>query len=803
MMVWGWLLWAQAGSALGLPMGEGQGLTGNTTVLSVPAVTNLGFGFAPRWSFLLAGADAGYFQNWLSIGDLNLLMREAYLDEETKTRLLEKLPDPTWDLYLQTDLAVLSFSAGRWAFAFRPTGRVSLQIPPDLIRLAWEGMLLGHTYDFSSFQGQAILYNDLSVGYSFPIRVQDFLGVREKRDLLFGVNLSFLWGVGILDLEPSTKFLTVSNRGVTYGVDTVRFRSAGVMTWDSAFVVAPSGAGLNVGISAATEVDAQTSLTLSLENLFGFINWYRNPVEGMAVVDEDSLLVGDLRNTNDIGQYFDGKFRDTVDLAERGPFQTHFSPVFRAGVRIQPESYPQLALHATYTQGFKRDLLGTTTPRLDAGIEYALASWLPFRLGLTFGGRIGWGLGVGTGIHAGRFAMDMGYTALRGVGTLARGEHLYLTVGLVGPVTGTFRGTIIDSLTQKPVVAQVTVYTRTREISVPVDSMGHFSFPVMGRFRVKVEHPLYAFREYAFEVSPGEVVEETLQLRPLIAPVVLKFVDEKTGNPVSNVALRLEASARQPIEARSDTSGMWQGKLLEGRWRILAKHPDYQDKTGEIFVQGGKPLEHTFSLQPLYGELVIRVVDAQEAKPLQAHVVLKKGTGEVLLDTTTNSEGVISLRLREGAYRIEVDKPKTRYIRRQTRVELEGGTRVEKEIALLRKAMVFTFRNIYFDLNKATIRPESYPLLDSIAVMLLENPTVKVEIGGHTDARGSFTYNLRLSQARAEAVRQYLISKGVEADRLIAKGYGESRLIIKRARTEAEHQQNRRVEFRILGEMKR
>jgi outer membrane protein OmpA-like peptidoglycan-associated protein len=136
------------------------------------------------------------------------------------------------------------------------------------------------------------------------------------------------------------------------------------------------------------------------------------------------------------------------------------------------------------------------------------------------------------------------------------------------------------------------------------------------------------------------------------------------------------------------------------------------------------------------------------------------------------------------------------------RVEIRGGQILEKEVGLLRKKMVFTFRNILFDFNKATLRPESYPVLDSIAQVLKENPTVVVEIGGHTDTRGSFRYNLRLSQARANSVREYLLQKGIEPNRLIAKGYGEMRPLVKPERTEADYQKNRRVEFRILGEVK-
>jgi len=96
---------------------------------------------------------------------------------------------------------------------------------------------------------------------------------------------------------------------------------------------------------------------------------------------------------------------------------------------------------------------------------------------------------------------------------------------------------------------------------------------------------------------------------------------------------------------------------------------------------------------------------------------------------------------------------------------------------------------------------ESYPVLDSVAQILKENPTMVVEIGGHTDTRGSRRYNQRLSQRRAEAVKNYLVRvHGIDPSRLIAKGYGESRPLVKPERTEADYAKNRRVEFLIIGQ---
>jgi peptidoglycan-associated lipoprotein len=112
--------------------------------------------------------------------------------------------------------------------------------------------------------------------------------------------------------------------------------------------------------------------------------------------------------------------------------------------------------------------------------------------------------------------------------------------------------------------------------------------------------------------------------------------------------------------------------------------------------------------------------------------------------------------------------------------------------------------NIYYDYDKTTLRPESETILDTLIQLLEENPTVKLEIGSHTDSRGSKEYNEKLSLGRAESVVKYLISKGVNLNRLTAKGYGENNPVNKCVDgvkcTEEEYQENRRTTFKVLAE---
>jgi len=107
-------------------------------------------------------------------------------------------------------------------------------------------------------------------------------------------------------------------------------------------------------------------------------------------------------------------------------------------------------------------------------------------------------------------------------------------------------------------------------------------------------------------------------------------------------------------------------------------------------------------------------------------------------------------------------------------------------------------QKIHFEFNKSNIRPISYPILDDVVELMKRNPSIKkIEIGGHCDWIGSDAYNLKLSQRRAQAVVDYLVGKGVERDRLVAKGYGESVPIADNNTTEGRAK-NRRVEFTVL-----
>ncbi|SHH05101.1 OmpA family protein [Pedobacter caeni] len=122
---------------------------------------------------------------------------------------------------------------------------------------------------------------------------------------------------------------------------------------------------------------------------------------------------------------------------------------------------------------------------------------------------------------------------------------------------------------------------------------------------------------------------------------------------------------------------------------------------------------------------------------------------------------------------------------------------------LFEKGKILRLENIHYDFDKANIRPDAAKILDELVRTMRDNPTLKIELGSHTDSRGVDIYNLDLSQRRATSAVNYLVSRGISRDRMTAKGYGEQKLLNRCANgvacSVAEHQANRRTEFKVLA----
>jgi peptidoglycan-associated lipoprotein len=190
----------------------------------------------------------------------------------------------------------------------------------------------------------------------------------------------------------------------------------------------------------------------------------------------------------------------------------------------------------------------------------------------------------------------------------------------------------------------------------------------------------------------------------------------------------------------------------------------------------------------------------------------------------TNSSDTVKLKIRtddKGYYKITLN-PRTDYelfgkhedyfdskLEFQTTKGLEQSADLVQDLELepFDYEAVFTLEGIYYDLDKANIRTDAAKILDTIVVLLNKYPKIRLELGSHTDCRSDSIYNKGLSQRRADSAVSYIVRQGIDSARLVAKGYGESKLVndcacegsyVKRKCTEEEHQMNRRTTFKLL-----
>ena len=195
---------------------------------------------------------------------------------------------------------------------------------------------------------------------------------------------------------------------------------------------------------------------------------------------------------------------------------------------------------------------------------------------------------------------------------------------------------------------------------------------------------------------------------------------------------------------------------------------------------------------------------------------------EVLDETTTGDDGKFLFRVYEHEhYNLVGEKigGQSQYLitrgefttvgkaaDRDTLTDLVTDIKYDTTLVLERieKNKIFVMENIYYDLDESFIRDDAALELDKLVTIMRDNPQLKIELSSHTDDRAPDDYNMKLSDRRAKSAVEYMVTQGIKKERLVAKGYGETKLIIPNAQTEEQHQINRRTEFKILelGEKK-
>jgi len=208
-------------------------------------------------------------------------------------------------------------------------------------------------------------------------------------------------------------------------------------------------------------------------------------------------------------------------------------------------------------------------------------------------------------------------------------------------------------------------------------------------------------------------------------------------------------------------------------------------------------------LKPTATEALLKVyVHNDDGTPRVNEIIFFKGLkGKTVSKGISDKDGRFSILIKKGdTYKIDY-KFFGDSIEYST-FEIPGGDNTlftQKVELVISPPKTYTLENVFFDTGKATLRPESFKSLNDIVEVLKMKPTMIIEIAGHTDDVGDDNANMILSQNRAESVRKYIISKGIAANRVTAKGYGETQPVADNASDKGK-QKNRRTEVRIIKE---
>ncbi|MCK5131647.1 MAG: OmpA family protein [Candidatus Sabulitectum sp.] len=255
------------------------------------------------------------------------------------------------------------------------------------------------------------------------------------------------------------------------------------------------------------------------------------------------------------------------------------------------------------------------------------------------------------------------------------------------------------------------------------------------------------------------------------------------GVPVANVT-------------SDEVSGFYTHLIPAGEIPVTVVAPGYRDASAVVALGRNQSISLDFALVPNLGTITGSVRDG-EGRPIANATIIIGSTNPITV--TTSTVGVYSAQVETGTWPVAVqiegyisDNQTTTIIANET-VSLSFTLR-----SALRAGEVMSFDNIYFASGSANLKPESYPILDSVAILLRDNPTARMQIAGHTDSDGGENSNQTLSENRAQSVHQYLVSKGIAGNRLTTIGYGEANPVVPN-NSAPNKARNRRIEFTVLS----
>jgi len=367
----------------------------------------------------------------------------------------------------------------------------------------------------------------------------------------------------------------------------------------------------------------------------------------------------------------------------------------------------------------------------------------------------------------------------------------------------------IDGLWSKPISLPKPINSRFDENSYVTIAGSKKGFLSSNRSGGKGEFDIYM---WANTIKPIEI--------KLI--VINKETDDQLGDAKISITPVLEKIPNQVFLDKD--------KLKEKDLTSKKKKPNEYETVPNGFYKllvnkpGFEPLELTVSAEDLEAEEVftLPLVPIRILKPLEgivlnvqtlepipnSKVILKNKCDDSMQEFTTNAQGEFDAMVDCGCDH-EITANKENFVEdfllldhKKIDTKTKDPIKVTLKLAPpVSKGEVIVLEDVYYDFDKANIRPDAAFELDKVVRLMDRYPSMVIELGSHTDARGNDEYNRDLSQRRANSAIEYIISRGISQNRVTARGYGESQLSNHCGNgvqcTDDEHQQNRRTEIKV------
>lgn len=351
---------------------------------------NLGLPDNPKFSMTIISLNVGTWNN-----SFTKVMYDRYLVDGEKNQdgdvvwsqqdieeILNAIPDGGLGVDVTVSTRVFSFSAGRFAFSIGGLGGSSLRLDKSLFKLALQGNQIGETYGLKDPEGYGLGIGQAGLSWGQPIQV----GFADHFALGFSLNLLYGGAYGKVNRGDLT--LTTFDYG--FDIDG---------EYEVTYAFGRLGWGLDAG--TATQFGDKWTLSVGLANVMGSIPWSNEVKMEVGYIQGDSLSVIDISEDDDDE---DG-LQDSTWTVEMASFSEKLPTILRIGAAF--EEGPVL-LTADYCQGFQNSAFANTKPRFAVGTEWRGVSWLPLRMGVIVGGRIGFGTSFGFGFRPGGFVLDIG-----------------------------------------------------------------------------------------------------------------------------------------------------------------------------------------------------------------------------------------------------------------------------------------------------------------------------------------------------------------------------------------------------------